>query len=116
MSVCWYMLSGGAARVLMCRLCPDPGLSAGGARLAENRHQCLQGRKWEHLQPCAGGGLRIRRPHCPPPLGRCVLAVLLNKSFALQHYLHPVTLCCHGYTGYHVTGPARETSVLVQIK
>ena len=81
------MLSGGAARVLMCRLCPDPGLSAGGARLAENRHQCLQGRKWEHLQPCAGGGLRIRRPHCPPPLGRCVLAVLLNKSFALQHYL-----------------------------
>lgn len=40
-------------------------LSSGGEGLAQDRDQCLQGRKWEHIQLGVGGGLYVWRPSCP---------------------------------------------------
>jgi hypothetical protein len=68
----WFITLVGVHLMLQtwCRLCPDPGLSAGGAGLVEDRHQRLQRRKWKQVQPGAGGRLHVRRsnPAQEPPL------------------------------------------------
>lgn len=43
-------------------------LSSGWAGLAEDCDQRLQRRKWQQVQPGAGGGLHVRRSHRPQRL------------------------------------------------
>lgn len=41
---------------------------AGWEWLAQDCDQCLQGRKWQHIQPGSGGGLHVWRPNRPQDL------------------------------------------------
>lgn len=63
--------------------------TAGRERLAQDCDQCLQGRKWQHIQPGSGGGLHVWRPNCPKDLPvetttHCKNHVFLSKGTLLR--------------------------------